>query len=123
MGETEKRVSIKERRRQSQNQNREIAGMLGENKKMMILFCVIVAILAVLLISILGLRVAAIPVCVMVLIEMAMSFCLQDVPIWLHGLVVIVQVITGAWIGAIALAMLCAAIYLVGILSLRLLRE
>lgn len=123
MEETEKRVSIKERRRQSQNQNREIAGMLGENKKMMILFCVIVAVLAVLLISILGLKVAAIPVCVMVLIEMAMSFCLQDVPIWLHGLVVIVQIITGAWIGAIALAMLCAAIYLVGILSLRLLRE
>lgn len=90
-----------------------------DNKRMLILFGVIVAALAVILISILGLKIPAVPVCVIVLIEAALAVCLHDVPIWLHGLVVIAEMIAGILTGGTIFMILCAAMYLVGILSLR----
>lgn len=94
-----------------------------ENKRMLILFGVIVAALLVILISILALKIPAVPVCVIVLIEAALAVCLHDVPIWLHGLVVIAQIIAGVLAGGMIFMILCAAMYLVGILSLRFWRE
>lgn len=94
-----------------------------ENKNMLVLFGVIVAALFVILISILGLDVPVVPVCVIVLIEVALAVCLHDVPIWLHGLVILVQIVTGILCQNIIFAAMCAVIYLLGILSLRILRE
>ncbi|MFR4351908.1 MAG: hypothetical protein ACLT3H_09610 [Roseburia sp.] len=88
-----------------------------ENRKMLILFGVIVTALLVILISILGLHVSAVPVCFIVLIEAAMAQCLREVPIWLHGLVVLAQIIVGALVSNLVFISLCAVIYLVGILA------
>ena len=121
MGETEKRVSMKERRKKSQRN--AAAEALSENKSMLMLFGVIVAALAVILVSILVLKVAAVPVCVIVVIEAALAVCLHDVPVWLHGLVVIAQAIAGILAGSAVFILLCAAIYLIGILTLRFIRE
>lgn len=90
-----------------------------ENKKMLRLFGVIVTVLLVILISILKLDIPAVPVCVVVLIEAAMAVCLHDVPIWLHGAVVIAQILIGALCGNLVFTVLCALLYLVGILTLR----
>lgn len=124
MGETEKkeaRVSLRERRGKSQGGS--IAEALGENKQMLILFGVIVAALLVILVSIMGLHVPVVPVCVIVLIEAALAVCLHDVPIWLHGLVVIAQVVAGVLCGNTIFIVLCAVIYLVGILALKAIRD
>ena len=121
MGETEKRVPIKDRRKK--NAGQAVMDAMDENKSMLVLFGVIVAALAVILISILVLKVSAVPVCVMVVIEAALAVCLHDVPIWLHGLVVIAQVIAGILTGRTVLMLLCIAIYLIGILALRFIRE
>lgn len=94
-----------------------------ENKKMLILFGVIVTTLLVILVSILKLDIPAVPVCVIVLLEAGIVVCLHDVPIWLHGLVVIAQVIAGFATGKAVFMLLCCVIYLVGILALRLLRD
>lgn len=58
----------------------------------------------------------------LVLLEDAIVFCLQDVPVWLHLLVVAVQASAGLASGHAPLAFVCAALYLVGIFSLRLAR-
>lgn len=98
---------------------------MGEtnNKKMLVLFGVIVAALLVILVSIMGLGVPAAAVCVIVVIEAALAACLHDVPIWLHGLVVVAQIIAGIVTGQIIFIILCVIIYLVGILTLRFMRS
>lgn len=94
-----------------------------ENKKMLILFGVIVTTLLVILVSILGLNMSPVPVCVIVLLEAGIVACLHDVPIWLHGLVIVAQVVAGVLTGNIVFMILCCVMYLVGILALRLLSK
>lgn len=91
----------------------------ADNKQMLVLFGVIVAVLLMILGSILGLRMPAVPVCVMVLLEAGMALCLHDVPVWLHGVVLLAQALVGALAGKLVFMILCAAMYLVFILSLR----
>ena len=93
-----------------------------ENKKMLVLFGVIVTTLLVILTSILALGVPAIPVCIIVLLEVGIVATLHDVPIWLHGAVVIAQIVAGALVGNLIFMILCAIIYLVGIFSFRFFR-
>lgn len=90
---------------------------------MLILFGVIVAALLVILASIWGLDVPVVPVCIIVLIEAALAVCLHDVPIWLHGLVVIAQIIAGILCSNVIFIALCVVFYLVGILALRFARD
>lgn len=118
---TEARESIKERRRREQGGSTAV--FFQENRDMLILFGVIVAALLVILISIMGLKVPVVPVCVIVLIEAAFSVCLHDVPIWLHGLMVIAQIVVGILCGRTIFVALCALIYLIGILALKFIRD
>lgn len=94
-----------------------------ENKNMLVLFGVIVATLLVILISILGLDVPVVPVCVIVLIEAALAVCLHDVPIWLHGLVVLVQIVAGILCHNVIFVVMCVVLYLLGILTLGVVRD
>ena len=90
-----------------------------ENKDMVVLFGVIVAALLVILISILGLDIPVVPVCVLVLIEAALAACLHDVPIWVHILAIVAQLVAGILCGNTVFIILCLVIYVLGILSLR----
>lgn len=119
MGETENRVSIKERRKKQQTGT----DFLKENKSILTLFVVIVAALAVILISILVLKIPVVAVCAIVVIEGALAACLHDVPVWLHGLNILAQIIAGALCGRTVFIVLCVLIYLVGILALRWIRD
>ena len=48
-----------------------------DNKKMLILFAEVVAALATILIAVLAMKIPVVPVCVIVLIEVAIAACLQ----------------------------------------------
>ena len=97
MSETEKkeeRVSIKERRKKSVG---TAAGeIVRDNRGVLILFGVFAVVLFVVLFSMIKLDMPVVPVCVIVVIEAALAVCLHDVPIWLHGLVVIAEIVVGA---------------------------
>lgn len=124
MGETEQkeeRVSIKERRRKKQG-GLDLS-IISENKSMLVLFVVIVAVLAVILASIMALKVAVVPVCVIVLIEIALAICLQKVPIWLHGVVSIAQIVAGVLCGMTVFMVMCVVVYWLGIIALRIMRN
>jgi len=116
----EERISIKERRKKSPGA--AVGTAVRENKNMLILFGVIVAVLLVILVSMITLQMPVVPVCVIVVIEAGLAVCLHDVPIWLHGLVIIAQIVAGVLCGATVFMVLCALIYVVGILALRFIR-
>ena len=94
-----------------------------DNKQYLLLFGVIVVALAAILVSILALKIPVVPVCLIIVLEAGIAVCLHDVPIWLHGLVVLVQIIAGAICGKLIFMVLCALVYVVGILSLKFIRE
>ena len=56
-----------------------------DNKKMLILFAEVVAALATILIAVLAMKIPVVPVCVIVLIEVAIAACLQEVPVWVRA--------------------------------------
>ena len=72
-----------------------------DNKKMLILFAEVVAALAI------------------VLIEVAIAACLQEVPVWVHAVVAAVQLVAGAICGRVVFCLLCILIYVFAILTLR----
>lgn len=94
-----------------------------ENKKMLILFGIIVTTLLVILAAILWLEIPAVPVCVIVLLEAGIIACLHDVPIWVHGLAVALQIIAGVLTGNLIFMLLCCVMYFVGIFALKFYRE
>ena len=94
-----------------------------DNRPYIILFGVIVAALIVILVSILAIRIPVVPVCIIVLLEMGLAACLHDVPIWLHGLVVIAEIVAGAFCAKVVFMIMCAALYVIGILALKFIRE
>ncbi len=87
-----------------------------DNKKMLILFAEVVAALATILIAILAMKIPVVPVCVIVLIEVAIAACLQEVPVWVHAAV---QLVAGAICGRVVFCLLCILIYVFAILTLR----
>ena len=99
------------------------AAILEDNKPNLIMFAVIVAALAVILISVLGMQIPVVAVCVMVLIEAGMAVCLNNEPIWLHGVVILAEIIAGAICSKLLYMVLCAVIYLAGILVLKFLED
>lgn len=94
-----------------------------DNKQALILFAAIIVMLAVILASILMLKMPVVPVCLLVVLEALLAVCLQQVPIWLHGLVAIVQIVTGALCAKLIFAILCAVVYVVAILALQFFRS
>ena len=88
-----------------------------DNKKMLILFAEVVAALATILIAVLAIPV--VPVCVIVLIEVAIAACLQEVPVWVHAVVAAVQLVAGVLCGRAVFCLLCILIYVFAILTLR----
>ena len=87
-----------------------------DNKKMLILFAEVVAALATILIAVLAMK---IPVGVMVLMEVAIAACLQEVPVWVHAVVAAVQLVAGVLCGRAVFCLLCILIYVFAILTLR----
>lgn len=114
-------ISIKERRRRTRG-NAFVAA-LKENQSMLMLFLAIVLVLGVILAGILLLEIPVVPVCIIVVLEAGLAVCLHDVPIWLHGLVIIAQLVAGILCGNTVFIILCAVIYLFGIITLRFIRD
>lgn len=96
----------------------DIKALVKENKQHIALFGIVVAALAVMLIGILVWKLPVVPVCIFVLLEAALAVCLQDLPVWLHGAVLIAQLVIGLLFGNGMFILVCAVYYVVSILFL-----
>lgn len=116
----EKRESLRARRRRVRR--KAFFSALRKNLGPFYFLAVAAASVAAAAVGILALHEPAAAAVSLVLLEDAIVFCLQDVPVWLHLLVVAVQASAGLASGHAPLVLVCAALYLVGIFSLRLAR-
>ena len=87
-----KRTNAKKSKKKFRHrQQNPVLAFYEDNKQYLLLFGVIVVALAAILVSILALRIPVVPVCLIIVLEAGIAVCLHDVPIWLHGLVVLVR--------------------------------
>jgi len=96
----------------------DIKAFVKENQQHLALFGIIAAALIVIMIGILRWNLPVVAVCLFVLLEAGLAVCLQDLPIWLHGAVLIIQLITGLLLGNGMFILLCAVYYVVSIFVL-----
>ena len=119
-----KRTASKHKKKKFRHKRQNpFLGFVENNTQALVLFGVIIAALAVVLISAFTLKISVVAVCIIVVLEAALAVCLHDVPIWLHGLVVIAEIVAGALCAKVVFMILCAIIYVAGILSLKVLKE
>ena len=88
------------------------------NREQRILLGVILAAVVIVLIGTLAWDVSVLLACILILLEAALAVCMQNVPIWVHGAVVIAEVVTGAFVGRSLFLLLCGIFYVMCILAL-----
>ena len=73
------------------------------------LFVLVAAI--VIVIGVCVLKVPVVPLCVLVILEAGIAVMLHHAELWVHGVLIVVELIAGAACGRIVLALLCAVLY------------
>lgn len=99
------RSSVRRRRRNSEEQVVAIAGFV----LMAILFIVI---------GTLACKVALTVVCLLTLLEVLLARCLYPLPIWMHLVVLAIEIGAGVFAGQALFAILAALVYLVAVILL-----
>jgi hypothetical protein len=75
------------------------------------------AVVAVILVGLLLLKLPVLPVILIVILEVGMAFCMQKVPLWIHGVVCAAQIVLGALTGNVIFLILSALLYFCGVLA------
>lgn len=75
----------------------------------------VVVALAMILISILALHLPIVGVCTIVILEALLAACLNRIPIWIHGLIVIAEIVAGILFGKIVFMVLMAVVYVTAV--------
>ncbi len=119
-----KRTTDKRKKKKFRHKNQDsMSGWMEDNRQVLILFGVMILALACVLVSILGLKVAVVPVCVIIVLEALLAVCLHDVPIWLHAIVVVIQVVAGILCASVVFMILNSILYIAGIMTLKYMRD
>lgn len=77
-----------------------------------------VVVIAVLCIATFAMNEFIVPVALLVMIEAAMAMFLKKSELWLHGVVVIAQIVAGVVIERLPLTIMCAVVYVAATVAL-----
>lgn len=58
-----------------------------------------------------ALQIPLVPVCTIVILEAVLCVCLNKIPVWVHGLVIVIQVALGFFMDRAALMVCMAVVY------------
>ena len=101
----------------------DIKAFVMENKKQFLLFEIISAGLLLMTAGIIIWKLPMAAVCVFVLLEAGLAACLQNLPVWFHGMILIAQLLTGLLCGNGIFILASTLFYIISILSFRFLNE
>ncbi len=83
---------------------------------------VIIAAISVVVMTVI-LKQSVIPVCVLVLIEAGIAVLLHNAEVWMHGLLILAEIIAGIATGRIVILLLCILVYIAAIFALKFMNE
>ena len=84
---------------------------LSDKKMVMTIAAFAVIVAAMVLIGICVLHVPVVAMCMLVILETALAVFLHHAELWLHGVVILAEVIAGILCSKILLVVLCAVVY------------
>lgn len=84
---------------------------LSDKKMVMTIAAFAVIVAAMVLIGVCVLHVPVVAMCMLVILETALAVFLHHAELWLHGVVILAEVIAGILCSKILLAVLCAVVY------------
>lgn len=94
--------------------------LIKKNKTIVsIAIFVVVAAISIVIMTVV-LKQPVVPVCVLVLIEAAIAVMLHNAELWIHGVLLLAEIIAGVALGRIVLVLLCILVYIVATFTLKL---
>lgn len=85
---------------------------MKQEKKNLVVLLVFVALAAIVItVGICVLQVPVVPLCALVIVEAGIAVMLHHAELWVHAVVVVIELIAGAVSGKLVLAVLCALVY------------
>ncbi len=94
--------------------------LIKKNKTIVsIAIFVVVAAISIVIMTVV-LKQPVVPVCVLVLIEAAIAVMLHNAELWIHGVLLLAEIIAGVALGRIVLVLLCILVYIAATFTLKL---
>ena len=94
--------------------------LIKKNKTIIsIAIFVVVAAISIVVMTVV-LKQPVVPVCVLVLIEAAIAVMLHNAELWIHGVLLLAEIIAGVALGRIVLVLLCILVYIAATFTLKL---
>ena len=94
--------------------------LIKKNKTIVsIAIFVVVAAISIVVMTVV-LKQPVVPVCVLVLIEAAIAVMLHNAELWIHGVLLLAEIIAGVALGRIVLVLLCIFAYVAATFTLKL---
>lgn len=94
--------------------------LIKKNKTIVsIAIFVVVAAISIVVMTVV-LKQPVVPVCVLVLIEAAIAVMLHNAELWIHGVLLLAEIIAGVALGRIVLVLLCILVYIAATFTLKL---
>lgn len=99
--------------------NKEILNKLKEQKQLVAIagFCLVTVVMIILSIALLKENV--VPVCIMMILEAAIAVMLHKAELWVHGVLLVAELIAGVVAGNIPLIILCGIVYVAATVALQ----
>ena len=97
--------------------------MKGNQKQLIMSAIALAACAAMIVISMFVLKIPVVAVCVILLLNVGIVCCLHHEPVWLHGVLLIAELVAGILCKKIVFILLCIVIYVVSILVLKYKKE
>lgn len=82
-------------------------------------FCVLAFVL--IMVGVFVLRTPVVPMCVLTILEAGIAVMLHRAELWLHGVLVLAEIVIGVFAGRLVLTILCAAVYVAATAALQVL--
>jgi hypothetical protein len=98
---------------------KELIGKLKENRQNVTLAAFVLVALVTIIVGIAGLKQPVVPVCFVVILEAMIAVLMHNAELWIHGMLILVELIVGILIGRIGMMILCVIIYAAAIATLR----
>ena len=86
-----------------------------ENLPLIVLICFGIFAVVSIVVSAVAFHINVIIACVMVILEAALAACLNKIPLWIHGLVFIAQIVCGIMASQVPFMILMALVYVFAI--------
>lgn len=80
-------------------------------------FCIVAV--SVIVVNVTMMNLSVVPVCLLMILEVGIAVLLHHAELWIHGVLLLAEVIAGIAMGKAVLVLLCAVIYIAATIALK----